>query len=71
MEALSREGLGMLYWAAIFLVLAIVAAVVGFGAVAGAGIGIAKVLFWIFVILFIISLVAGWMGGRRGVTPRT
>ncbi len=57
-----------LYWAVIFLALAIVSAIFGFGAVAAAGIGIAKVLFWVFVILFIISLVAGWRG-RPGVAP--
>lgn len=59
----------LLYWAVIFLVLAIIAAIFGFGAVAAAGIGIAKVLFWIFVVLFIVSLIAGWTGGRRGVAP--
>lgn len=57
----------LLYWAVVFLVLAIVAAIFGFGAIASAGIGVAKVLFWIFVVLFILSLIAGWR--RPGVTP--
>ena len=53
----------MLYWAAVFFVIAIVAAVFGFGGIASATAGIAKILFFIFLILFIVSLVAG--GIRR------
>lgn len=58
----------MLYWAFIFLILAIVAAIFGFGAVAGTAIGIAKILFWVFVVLFVISIIAGW--GRPRAMPR-
>ena len=58
----------MLYWAAVFFIIALVAAILGFGGVAEASMGIAKVLFFIFIILFIISLVVGL--GRRGRTPR-
>jgi len=47
----------MLYWALIFLVVAIVAGLLGFGAVAFAAAGIAKLLFFLFLILFIVSLV--------------
>jgi uncharacterized membrane protein YtjA (UPF0391 family) len=35
----------MLYWAAVFLVISIIAAVLGFGGIAGAAAGIAKILF--------------------------
>jgi uncharacterized membrane protein YtjA (UPF0391 family) len=49
----------MLTWAIIFLVVALIAAVFGFGGVASAATGIAKVLFFIFVVLFIISLIFG------------
>ncbi len=49
----------MLTWAIIFLVVALVAAVFGFGGVSTAAAGIAKVLFFIFVVLFIISLLFG------------
>ena len=49
----------MLYWAVVFLVVALVAGVLGFGGIAAASVGIAKVLFFVFVILFIISLVMG------------
>ncbi len=48
----------MLYWAAIFFVIAIIAALFGFGNIAMASAAIAKVLFFIFVVLFLLSLLA-------------
>jgi len=56
----------MLYWAAVFLVIALVAGVLGFTSVFGAAMGIAKILFFVFVVLFLLSLVFG--GIRRGPT---
>jgi uncharacterized membrane protein YtjA (UPF0391 family) len=47
----------MLYWALMFLVVAIIAAIFGFGIAASAAAGIAKILFVIFLIGFVISLV--------------
>ena len=49
----------MLYWAAVFFIIAIIAAVFGFGGVYIAAAGIAKVLFFIFLVLFIVSLLTG------------
>ncbi len=49
----------MLTWAIIFLVVALIAAVFGFSGVASASAGIAKVLFFIFVVLFLVSLLFG------------
>jgi len=49
----------MLRWAMVFLVVAIIAAVFGFGGIAGTAVGIAKILFWVFLILFLVSLVMG------------
>ncbi len=46
-------------WALIFLVLAIIAAIFGFGVIAAASALIARVLFFIFVVIFIILLIAG------------
>ncbi|HLI30348.1 MAG TPA: DUF1328 domain-containing protein [Terriglobia bacterium] len=46
----------MLYWAFMFLVIAIIAGLLGFGAIAFAAAGIAKILFWLFLIFFIVSL---------------
>lgn len=57
----------MLYWAAVFFVIAIVAAVLGFGGLAAASAGIAKVLFFISLALFVISLIAGFMRRRPPV----
>lgn len=48
---------GQLGWALIFLVIAIIAAVLGFGFIAGTAALIAKILFVVFLILFIISLI--------------
>jgi uncharacterized membrane protein YtjA (UPF0391 family) len=55
----------VLYWAFVFLVVAIVAALLGFTTIAGASIAIAKFLFGLFVILFIIFLVIGLAAGRK------
>ncbi len=55
----------MLYWALVFFIIAIVAAIFGFGGVAAAATGIAKVLFIIFLVLFVISLVFGFRGRAR------
>ncbi|MDP9131158.1 MAG: DUF1328 domain-containing protein [Candidatus Binatota bacterium] len=54
----------LLYWALVFLVVAVVAAVLGFGGVAGAASQGASLLFWVAIILFVVSLVAGLL--RRG-----
>lgn len=47
----------MLNWAILFLIVALVAAVLGFGGVAGTAIGIAKIIFAVAIILFLISAV--------------
>ena len=47
----------MLYYALVFLLIAILAAVFGFGGVAIAFAGIAKILFFLFIVLFLVSLV--------------
>lgn len=45
-----------------FLVIALIAAVLGFGGIAGTATGIAKITFFIFIALFVLSL----LFGRRG-----
>jgi uncharacterized membrane protein YtjA (UPF0391 family) len=55
-------GATMLRWALIFFVVAIIAAVFGFGGVAGEAAWIGKVLLFIFLILAVVSLIMG----RRG-----
>lgn len=54
----------MLYWAAVFLVIALVAGLFGFGGVASASAGIAQFLFFLFVVLFAASLILGLMRRR-------
>jgi uncharacterized membrane protein YtjA (UPF0391 family) len=49
----------MLSWALTFLVIALIAAALGFGGVAGTSAGIAKILFFVFLIMFIVSLIFG------------
>jgi len=56
---LSLGVLAMLHWALIFLVVALIAAAFGFGGIAGAATGIAKILFFGFLVLFLVSLVVG------------
>ena len=47
----------MLYYALVFLLIAVVAAVLGFGGLSIAFAGIAKILFFIFIVLFLVSLI--------------
>ena len=54
----------MLRWSIGFLVLALIAGVFGFGGVANASIDIAKILFFVFIVLFLISAVAAALRGR-------
>ena len=49
----------MLSWAIGFFLIAVIAAVLGFGGIAGAASGIAQVLFFLFLVLFVLSLVFG------------
>ncbi len=49
----------MLSWSISFLIIALVAAFLGFSSIAGAAAGIAKLLFGVFLVLFVISLFFG------------
>jgi uncharacterized membrane protein YtjA (UPF0391 family) len=48
----------MLYYALVFLLIAVVAGALGFGFVAFAAAGIAKICFFVFLVLFVLSLAA-------------
>jgi uncharacterized membrane protein YtjA (UPF0391 family) len=54
----------MLSWALAFFVIAIIAAVFGFGGIASGATEIAKLLFFLFVVLFLVSLIVGLVRGR-------
>ncbi|MBN8249653.1 MAG: DUF1328 domain-containing protein [Verrucomicrobia bacterium] len=49
----------MLYWTVIFLIVALAAGVLGFGALAGTAASIAKICFVIFIVLFLVSVIRG------------
>jgi uncharacterized membrane protein YtjA (UPF0391 family) len=59
----------MLRWAAGFFIIAIIAALFGFGGIASGSAEIARVLFFIFVVVFVISLVWGLIMGRGSGAP--
>jgi uncharacterized membrane protein YtjA (UPF0391 family) len=55
----------MLRWALIFFIISIIAAVFGFGGIAAASAGIAKMLFYLFLAVAVIMLVVGLVAGRN------
>ena len=59
----------MLYYAVVFFVIAIVAAVMGFGGIASGAESIARLLFGLFLILFLVSLIMG-LFRRPGSLPK-
>ena len=55
----------MLKWALIFLVVGLVLGVLGFGGIGGAFVGLAKILFFIAIALFIIFALLALFAGRK------
>ena len=55
----------MLRWAIAFFIIAIIAAIFGFGGISAAATDIAMILFWIFVVLFVVSLIFGFVRRPR------
>ena len=55
----SRGDRVMLYYALVFLLISVVAAALGFGGIAGTAAEFARILFVVFLVLFVVSLVAG------------
>jgi len=49
----------MLAWTIIFLVVALIAGVLAFGGIASTASGVARVLFFVFLVLFAVSLMSG------------
>jgi uncharacterized membrane protein YtjA (UPF0391 family) len=62
---LQEEGFDMLGWVATFLIIALIAAIFGFGGIAGASIELAKIIFFIAIVLFLVSAIVGLARGRR------
>ncbi len=55
----------MLGWAITFLVVALIAAVLGFGGIAAVSVELAQLVFWVFIVLFVASLIYSMVTGRR------
>jgi len=53
----------MLTWVIVFLAVAVIAGVLGFGGIASSAAGIARILFFVFLVLFIGSLIMHFMSG--------
>jgi uncharacterized membrane protein YtjA (UPF0391 family) len=66
-ELFNEQEVIMLSWALTFFIVAIIAAVLGFTTIAGAAAGIAKILFFVFLVLTLVALVAGALRGRPPV----
>lgn len=55
----------MLRWSAIFFIIALIAAVFGFGGIASGAVEIAKILFFVAIAIFVVTLVIGMMAGKK------
>jgi uncharacterized membrane protein YtjA (UPF0391 family) len=65
-QVISTE-VSMLRWSLAFLILALVAAFFGFGGVASTSAGIAVTLFYVFLAVFVITLIMGLLTGRKTI----
>lgn len=59
----------MLRWSLAFFIVAILAALLGFGGIASGSAEIARILFFFFVVVFLVSLIWGLLTGRRLPPP--
>jgi uncharacterized membrane protein YtjA (UPF0391 family) len=55
----TRGKISMLHWALVFLVIGLIAGVLGFTGIAGASIAIAKILFFVFMVIFLALVIGG------------
>ncbi|MFA6066300.1 MAG: DUF1328 domain-containing protein [Candidatus Babeliaceae bacterium] len=49
----------LLYWAAVFFIIALAAGILGFTSIARESSAVARILFFVFIILFLISAIMG------------
>lgn len=59
----------MVGWAITFLIVALIAAALGFGGVAAVSVELAQIVFWVFLVLFALSLIYSLVTGRRPPAP--
>jgi len=57
----------MLRWALLFLVIALVAALFGFTTLAGTAMAAARIVFFVFLVLFVVALLAGGRAPRATI----
>jgi uncharacterized membrane protein YtjA (UPF0391 family) len=57
----------MFGWVVTFLIVALIAGILGFGGIAGASIEIAKIIFFVALVLFLVSAVVGVSRGRNRI----
>ncbi len=57
----------MLGWALTFLIVALIAGALGFTGIAGTSVGIAKILFFVFIILFVVAMISRALRGKPPV----
>ena len=55
----SRKEVHMLNWAVTFFIIAIIAALLGFTSIAGSAVEIAKILFFVFLVLAVVTFIFG------------
>ena len=59
----------MLHYAVVFFVIALIAAVLGFGGIAAFAVDIAKIVFFVAIVLFVVSAIIGLVRGRSPTAP--
>ena len=59
----NNERFTMLYYAVVFFIIALIAGVLGFGGIAAGAVSIAKILFFVFIVLAVISIIFGSVKG--------
>jgi uncharacterized membrane protein YtjA (UPF0391 family) len=59
----------MFGWALTFLIVALLAAVLGFGGIATFAVDIAKIVFFVAIVLFVLSAIVGLVRGRSPTSP--
>jgi uncharacterized membrane protein YtjA (UPF0391 family) len=69
LDTVNAEDLFMFGWALTFLIVALIAGVLGFGGVAVISIEMAKLIFTVAIILFLISVIIGFLRGRSAPMP--
>jgi uncharacterized membrane protein YtjA (UPF0391 family) len=67
--AKNKEENAMFGWALTFLIVALIAAILGFGGIAAFAVDIARIVFFVAVVLFVISAIVGLVRGRAPRAP--